>query len=146
MIIISHRGNITGPSELENSPDHVLKAFDRGYAAEVDVWMVDDKLYLGHDKPEHEIEGKFLLKHRYQLWCHAKNLEALVWLRSHDLHFFWHDRDDYTLTSQGYVWAYPKRPIPLQKAIVVVKGSQVDLGLCGVCTDYPVLYTKGTQK
>ena len=35
MILIAHRGNIDGPSEMENHPDHIQKALDAGFNVEV---------------------------------------------------------------------------------------------------------------
>ena len=31
MKLIAHRGNIDGPSEMENHPDHIQKALDAGF-------------------------------------------------------------------------------------------------------------------
>jgi hypothetical protein len=50
MIIISHRGNLYGPDkENENKPDQIQKVLNLGYYVEIDVWFIDEKLYLGHD-------------------------------------------------------------------------------------------------
>ena len=56
MIIISHRGNTNGESELTaNSPDAVSALLDKGIHCEVDVWKVFDKYFLGHDEPKYKI-------------------------------------------------------------------------------------------
>lgn len=107
MRYIAHRGNINGQNpDLENSPKYILKAIESGYDVEIDVWKTND-LYLGHDKPEYKIELSFLLKNQDRLWCHAKNKEALEYLIKNGLHVFWHQKDSYTLTSKGYIWAFP---------------------------------------
>ena len=50
MIIISHRGNLYGPDkENENKPGQIQKVLNLGYYVEIDVWLFDWKLYLGHD-------------------------------------------------------------------------------------------------
>ena len=79
MIYISHRGNITEiKPELENSPEYVTAAVKLGFDVEVDVWSIKDRLYLGHDEPQYEINLKFLQNDKF--WCHAKNLPALQYM------------------------------------------------------------------
>ena len=54
MILISHRGNITGRFEhYENEPTYLDKAIKEGYDVEIEVWFKDNILWLGHDKPEY---------------------------------------------------------------------------------------------
>ena len=38
--------------------------------------------------------------------CHAKNFEALINLKKINANYFWHQNDDYVLTSSGYVWTF----------------------------------------
>tara|TARA_R100001015_G_scaffold19003_2_gene14066 strand:- start:1148 stop:1603 length:456 start_codon:yes stop_codon:yes gene_type:complete len=143
--IISHRGNITGskPSR-ENNPDYILEAHRLGYEVEIDVWKLSDDWYLGHDEPEYLIEEDFLLKE--DLWCHAKNLEALEGLLKLGVVCFWHENDKYTLTSNGVIWTFPGYPL-CKKSICVMPRRYaeqfVDLSNCmGVCTDYPSEFKK----
>ena len=76
MILISHRGNLTGPnSKLENSPLQIQKVLDLGYSCEIDVWFIDGEYILGHDEPKYKV-SEYNLTHP-NLWCYAKNLEAL---------------------------------------------------------------------
>ena len=66
MLLISHRGNLNGPNpEKENNPLYVTKALDLGYDVEIDVWLVQDKLYLGHDSPQYLINLDFLKNNLY---------------------------------------------------------------------------------
>ena len=111
MILIAHRGLINGPSkELENSPSSIDLAFSKGYHCEIDVWHTYGKWFLGHDEPTYRIDYEFL--EQPNLWIHAKNLDALYVLGANrSLNFFWHQEDDYTLTSQGDIWAYPGKPL-----------------------------------
>jgi hypothetical protein len=105
MIKIAHRGNTHGPKpELENTPEYIDQALEQGYDVELDIWIREGSLYLGHDKPETYIEKEFLFNRRDLLWCHAKNLDALVWLLQNGMHTFYHDKDDYILTSKGFIW------------------------------------------
>ena len=104
MILISHRGNISGKDKTsENNPKYILNALNLGYEAEVDVWEYKEKLYLGHDEPSYLLD-KEILVNKSRLWVHAKNLNALEIVRKFNLHYFWHQEDDITITSKGYWW------------------------------------------
>ena len=135
MILISHRGNIDGPKpELENSPEYIQKALDQGYDCEIDLWHKDDKFWLGHDEPQYEIDQSFLFNDR--LWIHCKNKEALGKMLNIS-NCFWHDTDDYTITSQGYVWAYPgKEPTGSKCICVKPETTKISREWFGVCSDY----------
>lgn len=138
MFFISHRGNIGGPQPLrENHPTYILEALKKRYHVEIDVWKNDSRWYLGHDKPQYKIDIKFLK--RKGLWCHAKNREALAEMLKHkDIHCFWHQNDDYTLTSRKYIWVYPgQKVVP---GCIVVKPENNNFkppkNVGGICSDY----------
>jgi hypothetical protein len=147
MLFIAHRGNVNGPDVSENSPSHIDNAISLGYDAEIDVWIVGNVIYLGHDAPQYEINKDFLEERRDVIWCHAKNIHALHWLVGNGFNTFFHDIDDYTLTSKGVIWAYPGKE--LVKGSVCVMPEIVEDPLYleknkdnvrGVCTDYVELY------
>ena len=138
MILIAHRGNLDGPNpERENEPGYLEEALAAGFAVEVDVWCVNDELYLGHDRPQHFIEPVFLT--RPTVWCHAKNLEALHVLLFLGAHCFWHENDTVTLTSDNYIWTYPGKPVA-GNSICLQFGPPSDSTLyknaAGVCSDH----------
>ena len=110
MKLIAHRGNIHGVTTWENLPSEVEKCINKGFDAEVDIWKIGTKWWLGHDRPHYLVPYTWLIKHRDSLWLHCKNFEALDQLVHLDdrLNFFWHENDDYALTSQGYIWIYPE--------------------------------------
>lgn len=108
MKIICHRANINGPSLTENSPLEIEKCIFLGFDVEVDVWKINNQLFLGHDIPQYKIELKFLENYSNNLWIHCKNLEVFSFLLSYDLNIFFHEGDEYTLTSKKYIWTYPK--------------------------------------
>lgn len=61
MKIISHRGNLDGPTpDRENSPDFIKKALKSGYHVEIDLRIIDGKFWLGHDGPQYEVVSEFL--------------------------------------------------------------------------------------
>ena len=142
MKLIAHRGNIDGPSELENHPIHVKETILKGLDCEVDVWLKDGEYFLGHNEPIYDVSRAFL-KHR-RLWCHAKNLEALSEMLQDGIHCFWHEDDDATLTSQGYIWTYPDKPLQKDSICVLPElGINGNLKKCfGICTDFPLKYEK----
>ncbi len=141
MFLISHRGNIAGPlPQFENSPRYINSALKLGFDVELDLWKINKKLWLGHDMPQYEILPKFLYNEKF--WIHAKNLEALEWLQNNDtlLNYFWHEKDKFTITSFGDVWAYPSSII-YKNAINVMPElnnlTKQDLkGVKGICSDY----------
>jgi hypothetical protein len=138
MILISHRGNIDGKiPEYENNPNYIEAALELGYEVEIDLWVVDDKLYLGHDEPQYEITWEYFKDKVDKLWVHCKNIEALYWVRETKLHYFWHETDTVTLTSKNYVWAYPGKQ-PIKGSIAVMPELENDnVLLCkGICSDY----------
>ena len=141
MILISHRGNITGPNpKLENQPDYILKAIEQGYDVEIDIWYTD-KFMLGHDKPQYEFPFDLLEKFHTKLWIHCKNIKAITKIKHNYelntcLNYFWHEHDVITLTSKGYIWAYPGKQ-PLNNSIAVMPEIyNDDVTKCiGVCSD-----------
>lgn len=145
MRIISHRGNTIGPNPArENDPEYLKEAIALGYDAEVDIWYHDGQLFTGHDGPRYIFEDSDFRSMISRLWLHCKNAEAIEYLGEHFLrpNFFWHQSDDYTLTSWGYSWTYPNLK-PTKKSIAVLpeifNASRNDLiGFWGVCTDYPI--------
>ena len=137
MLMISHRGNLAGPlPERENSPGYISEAIALGYSVEVDVWVVDNQYWLGHDEPIHRVEEVFLKDDR--LWCHAKNPEALEKMSfNNEIHYFWHQTDDYTLTSKGYVWTYPGKKLFSNSICVLPERANYDQIDClGICSDF----------
>lgn len=140
MIIIAHRGNLNGPNpDKENHPDYIMEAFKSGFDVEIDLRLIDNKLYLGHDIPQYEINKDFLFLSG--LWIHCKNIEALRFLLEYKqyLNFFFHDKDNCTLTSQGFIWTYPKNLLITNKSIAVMPElvPKWDYSNAfGICTDF----------
>lgn len=139
MILISHRGNVNGVNkELENNPEHLKSLSDMGIDVEIDVWFDGEQLYLGHDKPDYKVDLNFLQNEKF--WCHAKNLLALEYMLENKIHCFWHESDDYTLTSKGFIWTYPKKLTASMNVIVCQTLEETkhysSLGIYGICSDY----------
>jgi hypothetical protein len=138
MILISHRGNINGKIiEAENRPDYIDDTIRLGYDVEIDLWVVDGKIYLGHDSFQYEINDEWLNERIDKLWIHCKNVESLNWIKNTSLHYFWHENDTLTLTSKNYIWVYPgKQPI-VGSIAVMPEIFNDDVSNClGICSDF----------
>jgi len=140
MILISHRGNINGPiPEAENKPEYINDAIHLGYEVEIDIWMIEGVLLLGHDEPQYGITLDWLNKRKDKLWIHCKNIEAIEFFNSllETYNYFWHQEDTVVLTSKNFIWAYPGKQ-PIKHSIAVMPEIFNDnLDSCiGICSDY----------
>ena len=135
MIYISHRGNLTGKSSKdENNPDYIMEAVESGYDVEIDVWFKNSNFYLGHDKPIFKVNKIFLENTKF--WCHAKNINALQELSKINSHYFWHQDDDFTLTSKGIIWTYPGKYLTKNSICVLPESvDQKKFDCLGICSD-----------
>jgi hypothetical protein len=150
MKFIAHRGNTTGKrTEFENKPFYIDEALHQGFDVEIDIWIKDNRIYLGHDGPEVLIDIDFLNKRKKHLWCHAKNLAALQFLLKNDFHCFFHDIDAYTITSKGIIWTYPGNYINENTICVMPErymtkteiNDMKNLSVCfGICSDVISIY------
>ena len=152
MIFISHRGNINGKNETEeNKPEYIVESINLGYDCEIDLWVINKSLLLGHDLPQYEISFSFLEAYAEHLWVHCKNIEAVTYLQEKtgdNIHFFWHQEDDLTLTSKSIIWAYPgKQPIKRSIAVMPEIKNERNLEKClGICSDEISFYKKNYGK
>lgn len=140
MKLIAHRGNIHGPRpDKENNPEYLLNAVDKGYDCEVDVWVLDDDIWLGHDNPNYMVSKEFISNEAF--WNHAKNLNALSFMLDNNIHCFWHEQDERTLTSKGYIWTYPKKQVTTNSIICLQQHDDtVPDGCFGICSDWVSQY------
>jgi len=139
MKLISHRGHTDGIlSGQDNKPEYILQALEKGFDVEIDVWCFGDGGYwLGHDKPQYHVDENYLENPKF--WCHAKNIEALYEMQRNGIHCFWHQEDDVTLTSEGYMWTYPGKRLT-KNSIAVLPEKKLDVEIAGICSDYVERY------
>jgi len=147
MKLIAHRANTDGPNtSTENSPEQITRCIEKGYDVEIDIRYdsLTDKLWLGHDEPQYSVNWYWLAEKKDNLWIHCKNLDALYYF-SHGtsgFNYFWHQEDDYTLTSKQYIWAYPGKTYTKNTVIVMPEWNNMDWDMLrvsncyGICTDY----------
>lgn len=141
MKYISHRGNIGGRYEnLENLPYYIDEALNQNYDVEIDIRLINNNLFLGHDHPDYKIEFEWLLNRISKLWIHCKNIEALVYFKQcgYLFNYFWHQEDDVTLTSHGYLWTYPGKSITPYSVAVMPETKHFEkiYTSYGICSDY----------
>lgn len=141
MKLIAHRGLVNGPNKhIENQPVTIKSALSNGFDCEIDLWVFDRRLYLGHDGPQYNITPEFLKQPG--LWIHCKNLDALEYCsEDNTLNYFWHENDTYTLTSQRIVWAYPDKILNKQSVMVLPEWKDpnfenIGRECFGICSDY----------
>jgi hypothetical protein len=146
MILISHRGNIDGKNiPFENQPNYIDKAISDGYDVEIDVWVHNGKLYLGHDEPTHLVDIHWFETRSTKLWIHCKNMDALSYFNTIDdediFNYFSHDVDMGVLTSDGYIWStnlYDNGILVLPE----VFNKEPNEGTIGICSDVIQNYKK----
>ena len=142
MKLIAHKGNINGPDpSKENTPEQIEWCIDNGYDVEIDIRYNpdNDKFYLGHDEHQHEVNWWWLAGKSAHLWIHCKDLTTLheFTANTSGYNYFWHQGDDYTLTSQGQIWASSGKPYKNDTVIVVENPEDVKEYDCyGICSDY----------
>ena len=145
MIYIAHRGNTNGKFEsYENEPNYIDMAIKKGFDVEIDIWFIDNIIYLGHDKPQYGVDFRWLRDRIKKLWIHCKNLEALVLLKNcgYDVNYFWHQEDDFTITSMGYFWTYPGKELSGNSVAVMPETKEfkdIDKAYA-ICSDYVEKY------
>ena len=140
MKYISHRGFVEGyDASLENNPEQILYLINKDIDIEIDIRIHKERFYLGHDEPLYEVSQEFIENDK--LWCHAKTFTALEYLSKTSCHYFWHQNDDYTLTSNGYIWVYPGKPLINNSVAVKPENYDLDYSNCyAICTDYVKKY------
>ena len=144
MKYICHRGRLEGEnSDLDNNPEQIKYCINKGFDVEIDLWVIGDQLLLGHDYPNYLIPQEFLFKNYRNLWVHCKNFDALVYCNYNNLlNYFWHQEDDYTLTSRGFIWTYPGKVGQYANQVILDFSKTPDftkyknLNYYGICFDY----------
>ena len=152
MRLIAHRGNTDGEKKkYENDPNYLNKAIKKGFEVEIDIFSKNSEWYFGHDKPTHKIGTtknlkSFINNRENKMWFHCKNSEALEKMYNQkNLNYFWHQDDDYTITSQGFIWAYPGKTLKENTIILFPeKFFSIDeiskKNYMGLCSDFVDLY------
>ena len=141
MILISHRGNVDGVAiEKENTKSHIQQAIDLGYDVEVDIRYEKDNFLFGHDYGQYDVDLQWLLDRKDKLWVHCKDFKSLSELINTKMRIFYHQNEDYTIISDGHIWAHnltnvdDKCIIPLLNKKELKNWKRTDV--YGICSDY----------
>jgi hypothetical protein len=146
MKIISHRGNLKGPDpKNENTIKQIDIALKKSFDVEIDLWKINDKFFLGHDKPDNEVELDWLEKRKNKLWIHAKNFSAIESLKelNQGLFFFYYKKEPLVLISNQKIWCHNPEKIHNPSNFIIpilenVNFTKYNLNsYYGICTDYP---------
>lgn len=133
---------MTGPSALENHPDHIREALQAGFDVEVDVWLIDGDIWFGHNEPQYPAHIT-VLNNRY--WLHCKNIEALRFfggIEINEANVFWHESDDYTLTNKRFIWTNIGKDLTGRSIMVMPEitdstlENTLDVDCAGICSDW----------
>lgn len=138
MKFISHRGNLNGKDlNRENKIFAIEECLNLGIDVEIDIRYLNNKFYLGHDDTECEVSLTWLLTPG--LWVHSKTIETFSKLLNYvDINTFFHQTDDCTLTTFGWIWVYPGKPIINKFCIAVLPETIKNYDIKqagGVCSD-----------
>jgi hypothetical protein len=138
MLLISHRGNIEGSNpRLENHPTRIDSAIAEGFDCEIDVRVINNKIYLGHDEAQHLVDIRWLNTRENNLWIHCKDLTTLSKFNTYynSFNYFFHESDLGVLTSHRYIWSTNN----VNNGILVMPESfntKTNEYTSGVCSDY----------
>ncbi len=145
MKLIAHRGNINGPNrQTENTVNQIDKCIKNGYDVEIDLRYdcVSQIFWLGHDEPKETINFIELAKVSDNLWIHCKDIATLDFMQRTKFNYFWHQNDDYTLTSHGHIWSYPGKTYTPSTIVVMPEETNINFDLLmatncyGICSDH----------
>jgi hypothetical protein len=141
-VLISHRGNVdcaTHPDE--NKQEYIQKAINLGYDVEVDVRLVEGKLFLGHDGPDYEVTLPWLVDRKDYLWIHTKNFAALSYLIDLNLRIFYHSKEDHVVINNcNFIWSHNLDEADENSIIPLLGLSDISnferRDVYGICSDY----------
>ena len=140
MKIIAHRGLVNGPDKnKENTLPTIMSALGLGFDVEVDVWLQNNQLKLGHDKPGPTVP-KWLFDNK-KVWFHAKDIGSLKYLVEWDKRVFYHTNEYVVITSKRELWALPCKGFDCSYIVLPENtGEKILKGTLGICTDYAIKY------
>jgi hypothetical protein len=68
MFYISYQGIYDGKDyEDANTPKQISKAQQRGFSCLIDVWRINNKLYVGNGQPLIEVTEKYIQLHPHHM-------------------------------------------------------------------------------
>jgi hypothetical protein len=52
---------------VENTPEYIIEAISKGYDCKIDIWCINNKLYLGTNGPKTMINVSFISEYKNEL-------------------------------------------------------------------------------
>jgi hypothetical protein len=146
MLYISYQGIYDGQNyEYANTPNQIGKSFNNGFSCMVDVWRVDDKLYVGSIDNLIEVTNKYLQGNRFWIKCGDQN--TYDWfttqsLRQYPNYFYQPIYNENVTTSSNKLWT--PGTVAVNDTSIIVLPEIADRGLLstvhlrcyGVCSTY----------
>jgi hypothetical protein len=148
MLYISYQGIYDGKDfESANTPNQIGNAFNNGYSCMVDVWRIDNKLYVGSEEAPIEVTEKYLQGNRF--WLNARNTDMVNWVAAQprklypNYFSFSNDTESNDATSSGGQIITPGT-VPVSNLSIIFLPEIEDRGLLstvklkcyGVCSVY----------
>jgi len=149
MLYISYQGIYDGQNyEDANTPNQIGKALNHGFSVMIDVWRVDNKLYVGNGQPLIEVTEKYIQGNRF--WINAQNTDMQDWISAQPINlypnYFWfvpsNPPSSYVIASNGKLITPGTVPINNSSVIYLPEISDmslfstVKLKCYGVCSTY----------
>jgi len=146
MLYISYQGIYDGQNyEYANMPDQIGKSFNNGFACMVDVWRIDNTLYVGPEEAPIPVTDKYLQGNRF--WIKCGNQETYDWfttqpIRHYPNYFYQPNSMVNALTRSDKLWT--PGTVPVNNTSIIVLPEIADRGLLstvhlrcyGVCSTY----------
>jgi hypothetical protein len=154
MKLISHRGNINGRiEEAENSIPYISDTMSLGYDVEIDIWYINNILYLGHDGPQYKTDLNWLLRNMERLWIHCKDFSSLNYLIKYPLRVFYHEKENQTIINQcNLIWSHDLSNISQNSIIPLLNLNEIQSydfskkDVYGVCSDFVIILKDSWKK
>lgn len=148
MLYISYQGIYDGQNfENANTPTQITKALNYGFSCMVDVWRIDNQLYVGTLAPTIQVTEKYLQGNRF--WINARNQNMQYWIQTQPSklypNYFWFENDTEstpTTTSGGQIITPGTVPINNTSIIFLPEiddramFSTVHLKCYGICSSF----------
>lgn len=132
---------MNGPNrDVENTIGQIDKCIENGYDVEIDLRYdaASQIFWLGHDKPKNVISFFELAKRSQYLWIHCKDIDTLDFMTRTNFNYFWHQNDDYTMTSHGHIWSYPGKIYTPSTVVVMPEECDISWEILKVINCYAV--------
>jgi hypothetical protein len=139
MLYISYQGIYDGTNyEDANTPKQINKALGKGYSCLVDVWRINNRLYLGNGQPapSFEVSADYIKGPRF--WINAKNEDMQTWISDQSTsvypNYFWFDAPTpppaYATASNGKLITPGTVPINSNSVMFLPEINDRSFGIC----------------